>query len=150
MPDDFQSKSMLKEIDRALEKGHFDRALGLAHECYDKDRRYKGADLMLLSITFSATIQWGARLDLENKKLAQELWQQATRSMNLALKSEAANHAIRLAEIYLARREINLAWNALRVAKDFVVFGPLSLRYNKAVDAYVKLSGRSDSDLWIN
>ncbi len=150
MPDDFQSRSMLKEIDRALERRHFDRALRLAHECYDENKAYKETDLLLLSITFSATVHWGAGLDLENKILAQKLWHQATKNMSSTVQTEAVNHGIRLAEIYLDRREKDLAHNSLRTVKKFVVYGPLSLRYNKAVDAYVELSGRSDSDLWIN
>lgn len=152
MPDDFQSKSMLKEIDRALEKRHLDRALRLARDCYKKGTGYKDTDLLLLSITFSATIRWGVGLDVPEKRIAQELWKKATKDMSPQVQIEAANHGIRLAEIYLDRHppEIGLAHNALLTIKKFVVFGPLSIRYNKAVDSYVSLSGRSDSDLWIS
>ncbi len=150
MPDDFKSRSELRAIDRTLERRQLDQALALARDYYDPDKEYAPSQLFLLSITFSATIRWGAGLDLEEKQIADRLWKQAMSRTTKAVEEDAANHGIRLAEIYLGRREIDLAYNALRTIKKFVSYGALSLRYNRAIDSYVELSNRSDTDLWIN
>lgn len=149
MPDDLMARSRLRAIDSALEQRQLDRALNLAREFYDPEEDYKPSQLLLLSITFSATIRWDAGVDLEEKVIAHRLWKQATVRMNRSVEAEAAHSSIRLAEIYIGRREKDLAHYALSTAKHLVSFGAVSLRYNQAVDAYVALSGRSDTDLWI-
>ena len=141
---------MLREIDRDLDLRQLDRALARAREYYETYKDLSPSELLLLSISFSATIERAANVDQEENKIAHELWERASRRMNKSIEEEAADCGIRLAEIYLSRREIDLGRDALLNIKELVRFGANTLRYNRAVYAYVELTGRSRTDLWID
>lgn len=144
MADDLQRKRLFQEVKRSLERRCVDRALEIAHDYYNAYNHFSHSELLLLSIAFSASDRSSAKLAVQDKMSAHLLWQKATSQMTPLHEIEAAKHGIWLAEIYLHRREIDLAWSALHAVKTYVTHGPVARRYSLAVDMYESRRVKSD------
>lgn len=146
----FDKAALLETINRALDAQDLNTALRVAHECYEAEYPFTTSQLLLLSVAFGANIAVVLGHDPEAKQLCYALWSKATTQATRTEYDEIAHAGIRLAEIYLNRRESQLTWSALHETKPFVSFGSTSLHYNMAVDKYVAAFDKPDTDLWID
>ena len=146
----FDKAALLETIDRALDAHDLDTALRVAHECYDGEYPFTTSQLLLLSVAFGANVAIVLGQDLEAKQLCYALWSKAITQSTRTDHDEIAHAGIRLAEIYLDRRESQLTWSALHKTKPFVSFGSTSLHYNMAVDRYAVVFDKPDTELWID
>lgn len=139
-----------EHIDRALDVHNLGEALHLARTIYRPGQSYTTTQLLLLSAAFGANVNITPGVDLEQKKLCFTLWSQAVDQAKRTESEKLALAGIRLASIYISRKQKVLAHCSLHKARPFVSFGASSLAYNETVTAYVATFDQPDTDLWID